>query len=109
LTEFKKSQTYFNLARSFAGECQAGMRYQLMAKIAMQEGLFKLSDLIKNIAKNETVHAATFYNERRQCGKRRDRSGLPLQGRNARRMSFVCSQRRKKRRGEDLSRFCKNR
>ena len=26
--DFTQTQTYFNLARSFAGECQAGMRYQ---------------------------------------------------------------------------------
>ena len=34
--EFCKTQTFFNLARSFAGECQAGMRYQLTAKAAMK-------------------------------------------------------------------------
>lgn len=60
--QFEKSETMLNLARSFAGECQAGMRYQLIAKAAMNEGYARLSDLIKTIAKNETVHAATFYN-----------------------------------------------
>lgn len=60
--QFDKTTTYLNLARSFAGECQAGMRYQLIAKTALSEGYKCLSDLIRNIAKNETVHAATFFN-----------------------------------------------
>lgn len=60
--QFGTTTTYFNLARSFAGECQAGMRYQLIAKTALSEGYKCLSDAIKNIAKNETVHATTFFN-----------------------------------------------
>ena len=35
--EFEKTETFKNLARSFAGECQAGMRYQMIAKLAMKE------------------------------------------------------------------------
>ena len=35
--QFHETQTYQNLARAFAGECQAGMRYQMIAKLAMQE------------------------------------------------------------------------
>ena len=61
--QFEKTQTYQNLARSFAGECQAGMRYQMIAKLAMQEKLQTLSDAIKSIAKNETVHATQFFNK----------------------------------------------
>ena len=52
--QFEKTQTYQNLARAFAGECQAGMRYQMIAKLAMQEKLKTLSDTIKKIAKNES-------------------------------------------------------
>ena len=37
--EFTKTQTFLNLARSFAGESQAGMRYQLIAKQAKGQGL----------------------------------------------------------------------
>lgn len=59
--EFCKTQTFFNLARSFAGECQAGMRYQLTAKAAMKEGLTVLADTIRTIAKNETNHARVFF------------------------------------------------
>jgi rubrerythrin len=61
--DFTKTQTFYNLARGFAGECQAGMRYQLTAKMAMAEGLEKLSDTIRTIAKNETSHATIFFHE----------------------------------------------
>ncbi|MBQ8658829.1 MAG: rubrerythrin family protein [Clostridia bacterium] len=61
--QFEKTQTFINLARSFAGECQAGMRYQMIAKQAMQEKLKTLSDAIRVIAKNETVHATQFFNK----------------------------------------------
>ena len=61
--EFAKTETYKNLARSFAGECQAGMRYQMIAKLAMQEKLKTLADAIRVIAKNETVHATQFFNK----------------------------------------------
>ena len=60
--EFQNSQTFINLARSFAGESQAGMRYQLIAKQATAEGYAVLADNIRNIAKNETYHAKTFFN-----------------------------------------------
>ena len=53
--QFEQTETFKNLARSFAGESQAGMRYQLTAKLAMQEKLKTLSDAIKTIAKNETI------------------------------------------------------
>ncbi len=61
--QFEKTETFLNLARSFAGECQAGMRYQMIAKLAMKEGLKTLSDTIKTIAKNETLHATQFFNK----------------------------------------------
>ncbi len=61
--QFKNTETYQNLARSFAGECQAGMRYQMIAKLAMQEKLKTLADAVRTIAKNETVHATQFFNK----------------------------------------------
>ena len=61
--QFDKTETFKNLARSFAGECQAGMRYQMIAKLAMKEKLKTLSDTIKSIAKNETLHATQFFNK----------------------------------------------
>lgn len=59
--DFTKTQTHFNLARAFAGECQAGMRYQLTAKMAMKQGYKVLADTVRTIAKNETNHARVFF------------------------------------------------
>ena len=61
--QFENTETFKNLARSFAGECQAGMRYQMIAKLAMQEKMKTLADTIKAIAKNETLHATQFFNK----------------------------------------------
>ena len=69
---FEKTETYFNLARSFAGECQAGMRYQMIAKLAMQEQQKTLADAIRTIAKNETVHATQFFNKLLELGGSKD-------------------------------------
>ena len=70
--QFEKTETFQNLARSFAGECQAGMRYQLIAQAAMQEGYKTLSDEIKTIAKNETVHARRFFESLKEKGGDKD-------------------------------------
>ena len=70
--EFEKTQTCINLARSFAGECQAGMRYQMIAKLAMDEKLKTLADAIRTIAKNETVHATQFFQKILEKGGSRD-------------------------------------
>lgn len=61
--DFTKTQTYFNLARSFVGESQAGMRYQLIARTAMAQGYEALADDIRTLAKNETNHARVFFEE----------------------------------------------
>ena len=61
--QFCETQTYLNLARSFAGESQAGMRYQLIAREATAQGYIALADEIKTLAKNETVHARRFFEE----------------------------------------------
>ena len=58
---FHETNTIKNLARAFAGECQAGMRYQLTAKAAMREGLEALANTVRTIAKNETNHARIFF------------------------------------------------
>lgn len=58
---FEESDTKTNLARSFAGECQAGARYQFMSKVALQEQMQFLSDTMKTLAKNEMAHAKIFY------------------------------------------------
>jgi rubrerythrin len=61
--QFENTETFKNLARSFAGECQAGMRYQMIAKLAMSEKLKTLADAVRTIAKNETLHATQFFNK----------------------------------------------
>lgn len=65
--QFDQTKTYRNLARSFAGESQAGMRYQLIAREATAQGYTQLANAIKTLAKNETEHARRFFEE---LGKR---------------------------------------
>ncbi len=70
--QFDDTQTYLNLARSFAGESQAGMRYQLIAREATAQGYIALADEIKSLAKNETVHARRFFEELTKRGQKLD-------------------------------------
>jgi len=58
---FDESQTKVNLARAFAGECQAGARYQFIASKAIQEQKKNIQMLFKDLAKNEMAHAKTFW------------------------------------------------
>lgn len=55
--EFNNTKTYQNLLNSFAGECMAGMHYQSLADKALNLGYVSLSNELKKIAKNETMHA----------------------------------------------------
>lgn len=59
--DFESSQTKLNLARSFAGECQAGARYQITAQKAQMEGKINIQNLLKNLAKQEMSHARVFW------------------------------------------------
>ena len=59
--QFNQTQTFLNLARAFAGESQAGMRYQMIAQQATAQGYKTLADTIRSIAKNETHHARIFF------------------------------------------------
>ncbi|MDE7330072.1 MAG: rubrerythrin family protein, partial [Clostridia bacterium] len=82
--QFDETKTYRNLARSFAGESQAGMRYQLIARAANEQGYVTLSDTIKILAKNETVHARRFFEELNKHGQYLDNidldAGYPFHG-----------------------------
>ena len=69
---FDKTKTYNNLARSFAGESQAGMRYQLIAQAATAQGYMTLADTVKVLAKNETEHARRFFEELNKRGEKLD-------------------------------------
>ncbi len=61
MNNFEQSQTYKNLARAFAGECQAGARYQFLASKCEQAELYYLKAILKKLAKNEMTHAKLFY------------------------------------------------
>lgn len=61
--KFEKSETYKNLAKGFAGECQAGARYQFLSKQCLNEGYNFLSNTVKTLAKNEMAHAKMFFDE----------------------------------------------
>jgi rubrerythrin len=59
--DFLQSESLKNLARAFAGECQAGARYQFVAKKAMEEGFPEIQNLVKTIAKEEMAHAKVYW------------------------------------------------
>ena len=61
MNNFEQSQTYKNLARAFAGECQAGARYQFLASMCEQNQFYYLKNILKKLAKNEMSHAKIFY------------------------------------------------
>ncbi len=56
------TKTLVNLAKAFAGECQAGARYQFTGKKAQKEGYEQIMQLFKTLAKNEMAHALIYYN-----------------------------------------------
>ena len=55
------SKTYLNLARSYAGECQAQVRYKFIEYGARKEGYTCLAEMIDKIVYNEFNHARMFY------------------------------------------------
>lgn len=59
--DFKKSKSKVNLARSFAAESQAGLRYQLLVDMCEAQGYMAMANEIKVIAKNEVAHAKAFF------------------------------------------------
>ncbi len=58
---FKDTKTAENLLKSFAGECQAKMRYEYSAKTAKKEGYVQISDIFMETALNEKEHAKVFF------------------------------------------------
>ena len=59
--DFENSKTRENLARTFAGECQDGARYQFLSQQMTKEGFTFLADTFKILAKNEMAHAKAIY------------------------------------------------
>ena len=69
IMNLKKSKTYENLARSYAGECQAYVRYKFIEYGARKQGLACLAEMIDNVAFNEFQHARMFYTFIQQADK----------------------------------------
>lgn len=55
------SKTFINLAKSYAGECQAHVRYKFIEYGARMQGYKTLAEMIDNIVYNEFNHARMFY------------------------------------------------
>lgn len=56
-----ESKTYQNLAKAFAGECQARTRYEFIEYGARQQGYKAIAEIIDKIVYNEFNHARMFY------------------------------------------------
>lgn len=57
----KDSKTYKNLAKAFAGECQAHVRYMFLKREAEKEGLTAMANIIDDVIKQEFNHARMLY------------------------------------------------
>ncbi len=55
------SKTYKNLAKSYAGECQAHIRYKFIEYGARMQGYKTLAAIIDKVVYNEFNHARMFY------------------------------------------------
>lgn len=55
------SKTFENLAKAYAGECQARERYEFMEYGARNEGYKQVAELIDKVVYNEFNHARMFY------------------------------------------------
>ena len=77
--ELKKSQTIKNMARAFAGECQAGARYQFLRKQATQKQPY-LAGVLKLLATNEMAHAKVLFDKIVGCSKKNHRKHRDYRG-----------------------------
>ena len=59
--EVTKSKTFNNLAKSFAGECQARVTYEFIEYGARYNGYKALAEVVDKIVYNEFNHARMFY------------------------------------------------
>lgn len=59
--KLKDSKTFLNLARAYAGECQARTRYEFVEYGARYNGQKALADIIDKIAYQEFNHARMLY------------------------------------------------
>lgn len=68
MVDFQESKTKENLARSFVAECLEGARYQILAKLALNQDFQYLNYLLRTIAKNEMSHAQQFFAKINELG-----------------------------------------
>lgn len=59
--DFTQTQTYFNLARSFAGSARRACAISSSPAMRRRRGFMALADTLRTIAKNETNHARVFF------------------------------------------------
>ncbi|MCM1043390.1 MAG: hypothetical protein NC350_04200 [Corallococcus sp.] len=65
-----ESQTYLNLARAYAGECQARTRYEFVEYGARYNGYTALSEIIDKVVYQEFNHARMLYTYIQQADKK---------------------------------------
>lgn len=59
--DLKNSKTFLNLAKAFAGECQAHVRYKIIEYGARNEGYASLAEIIDKVVYQEFNHARMLY------------------------------------------------
>jgi len=68
IMSFKDTRTAENLMKSFAGECQARMRYIYSAKTAKKAGFEQISNIFIETGDNEKEHAKLFFKHLQKQG-----------------------------------------
>lgn len=61
MANLKTSKTYVNLAKAYAGECQARTRYEFLEYGARKGGLVAMANIFDKIVYNEFNHARMLY------------------------------------------------
>lgn len=64
-----ESETFNNLAKAYAGECQARTRYEFIEYGARQQGYKRIADIVDKIVYNEFNHARMFYTKIQDASK----------------------------------------
>lgn len=77
MKSLKGTQTADNLARAFAGECQARTRYSFYASVASKEGHKQIEAVFTETADNERAHAKVFMNHL-LAGLKPDKDAVPI-------------------------------
>lgn len=114
MKNLKNSKTYENLARAFAGECQAHVRYMFIEYGARNEGYVALSEIIDKVVYEEFNHARMLYSFLQTADenviKNIDISaGFPFKQNGISLTTLHLPRKTKKRGGKNLSRIYGNR